>query len=564
MDRAKSIIAAALALAVLLPGCAGGGAEKAESDTSAAEGTTGTEEIALKDDDVLFEIDTASPGKTITNKVSDVNCWMYQYSWLGGVDVGGFSQTLPFVSRVQFMQATGGNAERDLFKDPLDLSVRDDYDFSTLVEACRRVLETGAKPMLKTGNVPMKLSAVSTPGVFGVNLYPPDHYGEYYRYIAAMTRALADSFGAEEVKSWSFGVLTEYENADWFSTGDAEQTFEAYCKLYDYTAAAIESVLGEGIDIGAHSMSVSEGLWDERRFIEHCARGRNYCTGETGSPITFLSVSFYDNTVQYSRTTLRSLPDTVNIVRRAAEDCGLTGLRYGVDEGRILAGAKGLLATDLTDRVVGYTYQAAYDARLLRQMVENDIDWFSAWGYTSGGLCAGIPTVSLHVARGFYGLVGARQLPAERSGRTKARTETEALAALADDGSVKIMAYNYGTAYSYSEARNFIFSLALPSGKYRITCRTVDDEANFFDEWKADCLAAGIPDTDFSWSPDGAQEGNMLGAARELFRLNYERYMAASELEERVFTAISEDGRLVFELPAPPYAVLFAEIAPEG
>lgn len=29
-------------------------------------------------------------------------------------------------------------------------------------------------------------------------------------------------------------------------------------------------------------MTVAEGLWDERRFIEHCAGGVNYKTGAAG------------------------------------------------------------------------------------------------------------------------------------------------------------------------------------------------------------------------------------------------------------------------------------------
>ena len=99
--------------------------------------------------------------------------------------------------------------------------------------------------------------------------------------------------GKEEVLSWRFGVMTEFENADWFiaNDGNANSAFKEYCKLYDYTVQALIDVIGEDVYVGAHAMSVTEGQWDERDFIEHCAKGTNYKTGETGTKICYLSGS---------------------------------------------------------------------------------------------------------------------------------------------------------------------------------------------------------------------------------------------------------------------------------
>ena len=69
------------------------------------------------------------------------------------------------------MQCTGGAANRDLFKDPLDFDTLDDYDFSSLITSCKGILTYGAKPHLKLGSVPLKYSALArTDTTFGTNI----------------------------------------------------------------------------------------------------------------------------------------------------------------------------------------------------------------------------------------------------------------------------------------------------------------------------------------------------------------------------------------------------------
>ena len=177
------------------------------------------------------------------------------------------------------MAATGGNEQRDLFKDPGDRATVTDYDFGRLVAACRNIVRMGLKPMIKTGWVPLKMSAEPKMSKeFGTNIRPPDDYDAYYNYIRAVAGALKKEFGVAKIRTWSWGVGVEFENKDWFEAvdGKGETTKEAYFHLYDTTVAALEDTLGaDNVTVGAHSMSVSEGLWDEREFIEHCAKGPN-------------------------------------------------------------------------------------------------------------------------------------------------------------------------------------------------------------------------------------------------------------------------------------------------
>ncbi len=118
----------------------------------------------------------------------------------------------------------------------------------------------------------------------------------------------------------------------------------------------------------------------------------------TGTHISFLSASFYDSKPgEY--TSGKTLPETIAFIKICAEENGLNDLIYGVDEGRLLCGnSAGTDDNQLLSRTVGYTWQAAYDARIFSQMINAGGDYFSSWDFLSGGLFEGIPTVSYHVA----------------------------------------------------------------------------------------------------------------------------------------------------------------------
>lgn len=177
-------------------------------------------EVAPAENEFLFRLDLAQRGEKIANKVSDVNVWMFQSSCLNGWEAGYFRENLPFVERIQFMQATGGSAGRDLFLDPADAAERGGYKFDDLIAACRNALAQGVKPMIKTGNVPVKFSSRHTPGVFGVNLYPPDDYNEYYEYIRAVAGSLAAEHFLWPPNSAEPSVITEEARTLWAENYD--------------------------------------------------------------------------------------------------------------------------------------------------------------------------------------------------------------------------------------------------------------------------------------------------------------------------------------------------------
>ncbi len=519
-----------------------------------------------------FTVDASQQGNVLSNPVSTVNIWSIDGNPFVGKKNNEEYDIFEFVNYVQFMQCTGGNAERDLFVDPLDRTVLDDYDFTVLIDNCRGVLELGAKPFLKLGSVPLKFSAkANTDAEFSTNIYPPDDYNVYYNYIAAIARALVDEFGKDEVLSWRFGVMTEYENASWFmaNSGDPDESAAEFCKLYDYTVAALVDVIGD-VFVGAHSMTVTEGLWDEAYFIRHCADGTNYKTGERGTRICYLSASFYDSEPG-KYTSGKTLPETIAYLRKTAESVGLNNLIYGIDEGRILCGTtSGADSNELLTRTCGYTYQAAYDARIYKQMFENGIGYFSAWSYLSNGLLEGNPTVSYHVARKVAEFGGSKFVSTEKTKRGFVpKAQVEAVSAFDEsDNTLRIMAYNFKNKVDYTAPADVDFTVKVPQFEdenVKITAYVIDDDCNYFDEWVQDREKYGIGDNCFGWSPDDPQIDNPVtlsdpGAREIYFSELHNKYYECSKLVPSEQTARVENGEISLSIELAPHAVVFYEI----
>ncbi|MDR2954730.1 MAG: hypothetical protein LBV43_06585 [Prevotella sp.] len=510
-------------------------------------------------------------GPVIWNMADNMNMWGYADGWqnwhgiMEGEAEDYFSKQFPYVRYIQLMTAAGGSEDRDLFKDPLDRSVMDDYDFSPLVRACKNIVRQGLVPHLKLGNVPLKFS--KNPRIskdFGVNVCPPDDYHQWHAYIKALVRSIVSEFGLKNVRGWRFGVVTEYENGSWFSVDDdPDKTRDAYFTLYDYTVDAVEQVLGKNICIGAHSMTVSDGLWDERQFITHCAKGKNRCTGKIGTRLSFLAASYYDTSPGVEST--RSLAETIGLLRETAEKEGFKDLFYGIDEGRILSGLDG---KPLIPRAIGQTWQAAYDARLYHRMLDLNIDYFSHWSYTSSGIDTGAPSVSAHTSGLFYKMAGSTRLPVKCEAENK--KEGEEIGAIA--GFDKERKKLYLLFYAYSDS-------VLHSGERPISCSVsgieskikrvnavktlISDDTNFFDEWQADCRLMGLTADDFPWSADGYVI--KIPTVRtmeqvEAFRKKLPYYQSCAELKPEQDTLIIENGVLNLCTNIPLHGVLLYEI----
>lgn len=516
-----------------------------------------------------FVFDMNDQGKTINNKFSVLNSWYYKGEWTtapSSYPDDYISSNFPFIERVHLMTATGGSLQRDLFRNPLSgRGALDDYNFEPLKQAIRQVLRQGLKPYIKTGNVPMKYSDRPVIGVFGVNVKPPKDYDVYYEYIKALAESMVEEFGIDEVKTWWWGVLTEYENKDWFDAGDPESTKIAYFKLYDYTVAALEEVLGpENVFVGAHSMSVIPGYWDEREFLEHVVSGTNYKTGEKGTQIDFLAVSYYDNTLvgldgqRFIRT--------IEEVRQKALSLGLTDLLYGVDEGRVLVGWDG---KELTSRVVNFSAQATADAKLFKLMVEHDVDYFSTWGLTTERIWGGANVVSTNLANLVYRMTGDKAIGGGLVRRSSnRRNEVDGLASFDESANIlRILVYNNSSGPTLGSDDSFEITInniqAVEGTTVTIEEWRIDDEhANWWPTWWEDQKEHGLTDDDYDWSRYSAEIPRVLinREDKEFWRSREPEYIRLGELTSTTFEAEIEDNTLVIKDDIARHGVVFYEI----
>ena len=151
----------------------------------------------------------------------------------------------------------------------------------------------GIKPLVEIGFMPDALSTHPEPyrhdfpkgSIFTGWSYPPKDYQKWSELVFQFVRHLRERYGEAEVKSWLWEVWNEPDIPYW------QGTPEEYFKLYDFSAAAVKRALpdarvGGPDSTGPASAKAAEFL---RRFLEHCAQGKNFVTGQTGSPLDFIS-----------------------------------------------------------------------------------------------------------------------------------------------------------------------------------------------------------------------------------------------------------------------------------
>jgi xylan 1,4-beta-xylosidase len=148
-------------------------------------------------------------------------------------------------------------------------------------------------PLIEIGFMPKDLSTKpepyqhswSTKGPFWTGwTQPPDDYDKWAELVYQWVVHSIQRYGQEEVERWLWEVWNEPDIGYWSGT------FEEYCKLYDYAVDAVKRACPECTVGGPHTTSPGgkSGFPYLMDFLEHCIRGTNYATGETGSPLDYV------------------------------------------------------------------------------------------------------------------------------------------------------------------------------------------------------------------------------------------------------------------------------------
>lgn len=249
--------------------------------------------------------DTISEKHTITVEADKVEGEIYNL-WnvrvINVIELWGeqdFLERVPAITKhtkyINSIRTLGGkkNGRSEWFKG-VDSNGELICDFSPFIDYLKAQQAAGFIPWIVLDNVPHKMSNDTTKHKYG-NTNPPADFNLWFRYVQTFIQTLVDEFGIEEVSSWRFRVGTEPD----LYPGHWAGTKEEYFKHYDYTVAAVESVI-KNPWIGPGNMLMWNGSQKGKKggrwgfdILKHCAEGTNYYTGKIGTKIDYFSQSVY-------------------------------------------------------------------------------------------------------------------------------------------------------------------------------------------------------------------------------------------------------------------------------
>jgi len=174
-----------------------------------------------------------------------------------------------------------------------DTSGKPVYDWTILDRIFDAYRDSGVKPLVEIGFMPEALSVKPEPyrhswpsGPLWTGwAYPPKDYNRWAELVYRFARHLAKRYGSSEAESWYWEVWNEPNIGYW------QGRSEEYYQLYDFTAAALKRALpgariGGPATTGPANPEAAEFL---RKFLEHCAQGRNYATGSPGTALDYIT-----------------------------------------------------------------------------------------------------------------------------------------------------------------------------------------------------------------------------------------------------------------------------------
>jgi xylan 1,4-beta-xylosidase len=207
----------------------------------------------------------------------------------------------PVYIRTHFMLATGDGTpglkwgstnayKEDALGNPV-------YDWTIIDRILETYIQAGAKPFVEIGFMPRALSSKPEPyrptWIPGAKneqysigwTYPPKDYSKWRELVYQWVRHSVEKYGRNEVESWYWEVWNEPDISYWHGTPDE------YDKLYDYAADAVKRALpsariGGPASTGPSAEQAGKFL---QQFLNHCASGKNFATGATGSPLDFIT-----------------------------------------------------------------------------------------------------------------------------------------------------------------------------------------------------------------------------------------------------------------------------------
>ncbi len=159
-----------------------------------------------------------------------------------------------------------------------------------IFDTCRA---SGVRPYVEIGFMPEALSIRPEPyqhhwtpkarynEIYTGWAYPPKDYAKWSELVYQWAKHDVERYGRAEVTNWYWETWNEANIGYW------QGTPQEFFRLHDCAEAAVKRALPEA-KVGGPD-SAGGGTRFFREFLEHCAHGTNFVTGQIGTPIDFIS-----------------------------------------------------------------------------------------------------------------------------------------------------------------------------------------------------------------------------------------------------------------------------------
>jgi len=197
-------------------------------------------------------------------------------------------------------------------------------------------LENNCVPFFELGFMPKDLAdpreaengASYTAGYGSVSEYqlrgwcqPPKDYGKWYELIYHLAVHLLERYGRSEIEKWYFEMWNEPDIFYWHGT------VEEFCKLFDYTEAALHRAIptarfGGPATTGTDDPDGSASRF-LRAFLEHTRSGVNYYSGKTGTRLDFTSFHTKGGNYRFEALAEKQLPSVRTFLANVETQSGI-------------------------------------------------------------------------------------------------------------------------------------------------------------------------------------------------------------------------------------------------
>ena len=150
---------------------------------------------------------------------------------------------------------------------------------------------------------------------------PPKDYDKWYDLIEHLASHLLERYGSGEVGRWYFEMWNEPDIFYWHGTP------EEYCKLFDYTEAALHKAIPfarfGGPATTGNDDPGRDGSCFLRTFLDHVRNGINDYSGKRGTRLDFVSFHTKGGNYRFDALAEKQCPSVRTFLDNVRTQCGI-------------------------------------------------------------------------------------------------------------------------------------------------------------------------------------------------------------------------------------------------